>query len=129
MPFNGARAQEESARYLGVGQALADQAGDLCLLGGEFAAGVGGTFADGLAGGPQLSGGTLRECFGTRCGEHFVGGAQLFACVRLATLAAQPFAIEQVGPGELTADAGTAEPLDRLPVSTLGRLPVGQQRA
>ena len=60
-------------------------------------------------------------------GEHVVRAAQLRARVQAAALAAQPFAVEQVGAGELSAYAGALEPLDRLTVERLGGLAVGQQ--
>ena len=55
-------------------------------------------------------------------GEHLVRGAQLLAGVDAAVLAAQPLAVEQVRAGERDADAGAAEPLDRLAVEPLGGL-------
>ena len=45
-----------------------------------------------------------------------------------AALAAQPFAVEQVRAGELHADAGAAEPVDRLAVEALGGLALAEQR-
>src|SRR5207302_2825408 len=41
--------------------------------------------------------------------------------------AAEPLAVEEMGPGELDTDAGSAEPVDRLPVEALGVLAVAQQ--
>ena len=61
--------------------------------------------------------------------EHLVRGAQLLARVHAPALAAQPFAVEQVGARELGADARAAEPLDRLAVEALGVVAVAQQRA
>jgi hypothetical protein len=39
---------------------------------------------------------------------------------------AQPFTIEQVRTGELHADAGSAEPIDRLAIAVLGGLALTQ---
>ena len=46
-----------------------------------------------------------------------------------AALAAQPFAEDKVGAGEFGADAGAAEPVDRLTTEALGRLALAQERA
>src|SRR5207237_7208387 len=51
------------------------------------------------------------------------------ARVEAAAFAAQPFAVEKMGTGELDADAGAAEPVDRLPIEALGGLAVAQQRS
>src|SRR5207244_7804098 len=88
----------------------------LPILGGEPAAGLDGAFAGGLAGGQQLALGALGEPLGAHCGEHLVGGAELLARVHASALAAKPLAVEEVSSGELDADAGVAEPVDRLPI-------------
>ena len=41
----------------------------------------------------------------------------------------QPFAVQEVGAGELHADAGPLERLDRLAIERLGRFAFAQQRA
>ena len=51
-----------------------------------------------------------------------VGRAQLLARIGAAAFAAQPLAVQQVGAGELRADAGPAQVRDRLPVKALGLL-------
>jgi len=48
-----------------------------------------------------------------------VGGSQLGAAVRPSVVAAQPFAVEQVGPGQLGADPGAAETGDGLVTASL----------
>jgi hypothetical protein len=58
-----------------------------------------------------------------------MGRAQLLARVDAPALAAQPLAVEQMGAGELDADAGTPEARDRLAVEVLGGLVLAQQRA
>ena len=52
--------------------------------------------------------GALGERLHADSREHLVGGAQLLARVEPPALAAQPFAVERVGAGELHADAGAA---------------------
>ena len=61
--------------------------------------------------------------------QHLVGGAQLLARVDAPVLAAQPLAVEQMGAGELHADAGTAEAFDRLAVETVGDVALAEQGA
>src|SRR5918993_4605731 len=51
---DGPAAEEQLGADLAVGPALADQADDLELLGGELAEGAGVALAGGLAGGPEL---------------------------------------------------------------------------
>ena len=46
--------------------------------------------------------------------------AQVLASVNAAILAAQPLAVVQAGAGELNADAGAGQALDRLPVEAFG---------
>ena len=58
-----------------------------------------------------------------------MGGAQLLARVGAAALAAQPFAVQQVGAGQLGTEPGAAQPVDRLPVVSLGGFSLAQQRA
>ncbi len=56
-----------------------------------------------------------------------MGGPQLGAGVPAPVLAAQPFAVQEVGAGRGRAHAGTAEPLDRLAIAVLGGLALTQQ--
>ncbi len=53
--FDGTRAHEEPGGDLGGGQALAGQPDNLSLPGGELSRGLGGAFADALAGGAVVS--------------------------------------------------------------------------
>jgi hypothetical protein len=71
----------------------------------------------------------LRERVGADRGEQIVGGVQLVAGVEPPVLAAKPLAVEQVGPGELGPQLGTAKPLDRLGVAALGLLAFADQPA
>src|ERR1700754_4518132 len=54
MPFHGTWAEEQPSPDFWVGQALAGEADDLCLLRGELAIGFHGALARGLAGGQQF---------------------------------------------------------------------------
>src|SRR3954447_7247823 len=112
MPFDGARADDQPGRNLGVGEALTDQPSDLGFLGGEFGGGFDAALADVLAGGGQLLGGAFGKgpC-AHRC-EYLVRGAQLLARVPATVRPAQPLAVLQVGASELAADQSAAEPLD-----------------
>jgi hypothetical protein len=56
------------------------------------------------------------------------GSASLLARVDTPVLAAQPFAVDEVGAAELAADGGATEPIDRLAVGALGGWTVAQQR-
>jgi hypothetical protein len=93
------------------------------LLCGELADRL-DTAAGRLAGGRQLAPGPFGERRSPHCGQHAVRGLQLSAGVHPPVLAAQPFAVQQVGAGELGAELGTAEPVDRLAVPALGGLAV-----
>ena len=55
-------------------------------------------------------------------------GAQLLVRIEAAVLAAQPLAVKQVGAGQLDADPGPAEPLDRLGVQGFGFVVRAEQR-
>ena len=76
----------------------------------------------------QLAPGALGEGLGAEVGEALVRGAQLLAGVDALTGPPQPFAVEQVGAGELDADPGAAEPLDRLAVAARRRRRLADQR-
>ena len=77
----------------------------------------------------QLTAGALGEPLHAHRAVQLVGDAQLLAGVDSPVLAAQPFAVEQMGAGERHTDAGAAEPLDRLAVEAFGRLALAQQRS
>jgi len=55
-----------------------------------------------------------------------VGGTQLLPGVSAAALAAQPFAVQQVGAGQLGTGTGPAEAGYRLTVEALGLLAFAQ---
>src|SRR6185369_2631652 len=56
-----------------------------------------------------------------------MGGPQLGAGVPAPVLAAQPFAVQEVGAGHGRAHTGTAEPLNRLAIAVLGGLTLTEQ--
>src|SRR5690349_4223793 len=106
MPLDGARAEEEPGGDLGVREVLADETGDLGLLGGELSGGVERASWDERAGGRQLARGAWGERFGTHCRDHLVGGSQLLGRVLAALFATQAFAVEQVGASDFSASGG-----------------------
>jgi hypothetical protein len=55
-----------------------------------------------------------------------VSVTELLTRVHTAPIAPQPFAVDQVRAGQFGADAGPAEPLDRLAVQRLGGLTAGE---
>ena len=114
--------QEQLGADLRVGQAVPRQPGDVGLLRGERGRRLDAALAHLLAGGDQLPAGALGERRHADRGEHVVGGAQLRARVRAAALPAQPLAVEQVRAGQLRAQPGPAEPVDRLAVQVARRL-------
>src|SRR4051812_27340194 len=123
------RADEQLSANLRVREPVTGEPRDLCFLGGQVVAGVGGSLAGMLARGLKLARGAPGERLDAHLREHLLGGAQLLACIHAPFLAAQPFAVEEVGARELRADPGASQPLDRLPVEALGGVVVAQQRA
>ena len=129
------RADEQPGADLRVGQPVPGQPRDLRLLRGQRVSGPGGAGgrdgapADGLSGGPQLTAGPLGERLHPHLLQHPVRGTQLLPRVRAAALPAQPFPVQQVRPGQLGAEPGPAQPLDRLPVEPVGGLAVAEQGA
>jgi hypothetical protein len=95
---------------------------------GQVVARLDGPFAGVLRGPLEFRPGTFGECLHAELREQFVGGAQLLARVEPPALAAEPFAVQKVGAGELYADAGPLKPFDCLVIEALGRFPLGQQR-
>jgi hypothetical protein len=124
-----ARADEQPGGDLLIREAVIGEPGDLHLLRGELAARPDGAFAHRLAGGLQLSTGPLGEPLHAHRAVQLLGDAQLLAGVPAPTLAAQPFAVEQMGAGERHTDVGAAEPLDRFAIQLFGGRAVAQQRS
>ena len=128
MPFHRAGADEQLGADLRVGVARDGEPGDVRLLGRKRGGRLDRALAHRLAGGRQLVPRAFGECLHAHRGQHVVSGPQLLTGVCAAVLAAQPLAVEQVRAGELGPQLGAAEPADRLPVQTLGRLALAQQR-
>jgi hypothetical protein len=121
--LDSVRADEQPGADLGVGQAVTGQPRDLGFLSGKLLAGRVGSLGYALVGGfpgsHQLAAGPFGEGFHADGGQQVAGGAELFASVGAAVLAAQPLAVQQVSPSQFRAEPGPAEPVDRLPVQAL----------
>src|SRR3954465_284977 len=113
-------ADEQARADIGVREAVAREARDLDLLGGQLPPGLDPAFAHALAGGQQLTLGARGERLRAHGREELERSTQLLAGVDAAPLAPQPLAIEQVGPRKLHAHAGAPQPLDRLLIEALG---------
>jgi hypothetical protein len=81
-----------------------------------------------LTGGRQLAAGPLGPRLDPHGVQHLVSIAQLLTRLGGAALAAQPFAVEQVGAGQLRPELGAAEPVDRFAVERPDGLTLAQQR-
>ena len=101
---------------------------DECFLGREVVRGLDGALAYLFARGHQLAASALGERRHADRGEHVVCGPQVMARVDAPVLATQPLAVQQVGAGQIWAELGAAEPVDRLLIQTLGGLAFAQQR-
>ena len=108
VPFDRAGAEKQRGADLGIGLPAPREPGDGRLLRGELGARLRRELAHRLAGGQQFAPGALGERLGTHRGQHLVCGPQLRAGVHAAVLAAQPFAVEQMGAAELRTEPGTA---------------------
>src|ERR1700749_838137 len=127
MPFDGPGAEEELGADFHIGAAADGEPGDVSLLGRELAARLDGPLTNGVAGGEQLTPGPFGERLDAHRGEQPMGGPQLGAGVPAPVLAAQPFAVQEVGAGHGRAHAGTAEPLNRLAIAVLGGLTLAER--
>jgi hypothetical protein len=127
--LRGSGADEQLGADLRVRVALGSQPGDLRLLHGKGVARVHGALAHCLACRLELLAGPFGERRGPEPAEHVVGGPQMLARFRSPLLAAQPFAVHQVGAGEMDGDAAAPEAVDRLPVEGVRRRAVAEQRA
>ena len=124
MPFDRPGADKELGADLGVRQAVPGQPRDECFLRRELVRGIDGAYAYLLARRDQLPAGAFGKRGHADRGEHVIGGPQLLPRVDSSVLAAQPLAVQQVGAGQIRAELGTAEPVDRLAVPALGGLAV-----
>src|SRR5690349_6347497 len=101
MPLHRARAEEEPGADVRTREALPGQARDLPLLGGEHVARLNRPLAHLLPRREQLTPGPLAEALHPDRHELVVGGTELDPRVDPAMLAAQPFPVEQMRPGEV----------------------------
>lgn len=124
---DGGRAEEQAPGDLAVGRTGSREAGDLRLLRGQRDVGRHVAAAAPLARGRQLAPGPLGERTGAHGLEQLVGGPQLLARLRPSLAAAEPLAVQQLGPGQRHPAAGAGDPGDRFVVQRLGVVPVGQQ--
>src|SRR5688500_2242835 len=95
--LDGARADEQLGADLRVSAPVLGEPGHLRLLRGELVTRLDREPAHRLARRGQLAPGALRERLGAEAAEHLVRGAQLLSRVQPATLAPEPFAVEQTG--------------------------------
>src|SRR6185312_16290718 len=87
-----------------------------------------GALARGLAGGLQLAAGPPGEPLHTHRLKHVAGAAQLGARVAAPALPAQPLPVKQMRTGQIRAQPGAAQPLDRLPEQLLRDWPFSDLR-
>jgi len=122
-----ARADEKPSRDLPIGQPLSHQARDLGLLRSQLIERLGAPLAGVLAGRLELDAGALGERLDAGVGEKFVGDPQLLAGVEATATAPQPFAIQEMRPSQLDADARSSEPCYRFLIVRLGVVVFGEQ--
>src|SRR3954454_20192135 len=127
MPLHGARAEEEPGTDVRIREALARQARDLPLLGGENIARRNGPLAHLLARRQQLAPGALGESLHPDRRELVVCRTKLGACVDPPIPAPQPLPVEQLSPGEVGAPPGSCQSLDRLAMQAFGTLTLAQE--
>src|SRR5437588_11461314 len=82
-----------------------------------------------LAGGQQLALGPVRERVGADAREGLERGPQLPSCVEAATFAAQPLAVQKLGPGELDSKTCAREVLNRLAEEAVSVVALAQECA
>ena len=126
VPFDGSRTDEQLRSDLGVREPVARKSSDLLLLSRQVVARLRAALSRLLARRGQLPARALSEPFHADAGEHLIGSSQLGARVQAAALAAQPFAVEEMGARELDAEARAAKPFDRAAVELLGGLAITQ---
>jgi len=102
---DGGGADEQLRADLGVGGALAGQAGDQRFLRGQGIGRLDGALPGVPAGGPQLDARPFGERRGADRVEDLVRAGELVAGVAPAPLAAQPLAVDQVGAGQVRPQA------------------------
>src|SRR3954454_15352811 len=96
VPFDRARAEEELRADLRVRPAVASPSRDEVFLGRQLVARLVDALAHLRAGGQQLVAGAMGESIRAHRDQHVVRGAQLYAGIDAALLAAEPLAVEEV---------------------------------
>jgi hypothetical protein len=104
-----------------VGSSLAGQLGDLLLLRSQVGAGIFAALAHLLTGRLELSPRAFGEGLDAHGRERVERGPQLVAGIDPPLLPAQPFAVDQVGAGQVGRHPGSAQQFDRLAVLLFGR--------
>ncbi len=127
VPLDRPRTDVERGADLRVREPVRDEPGDVRLLGRQLLGRLDRPLAHRLPGGQQLPAGAIGERVGAHRRQRLVGGPQLRPGVGASTFPPQPFAVEQLRAGELDADPGATEPLDRLTVQRLRSGVVAQQ--
>jgi len=110
--IHGAGADEELGGDRMVRGALGSQPGDARLLRRERVWRPGSASSGVLAGGAQLSLGAAGECRHAQRAEQLAGSAQLLTRATAAALAAQPLAVQEMGPGQFGGDLAPPQVLD-----------------
>src|SRR6516164_1880306 len=123
VPLDRARAEEQPRTDLRVRQPIASQLCDLPLLGGQIVARLDRPLACFLARRQKLPTRALCERFDPHRREHVVRRAELCARVDPAILAAQPFAVHQMGAGERGKNPAALKPGDRLSIQVVRVVP------
>ena len=128
VPLDGAGAEEQAGADVRVREPVTGQLGDLTLLRGEIVARLCDAPAAPLASRDEFAGGALRERLHAHRREQLVRDVELGARVEATAFAPQPFAVQQMRAGELSADARSAEMVDRHAEPAIGDSIVGEQR-
>jgi hypothetical protein len=128
VPLHRAPAEEQSGANLGVRQAIAGELGDLTLLRSQIVARLDGPLAGCLARGQQLTASPFGERLHAHRRELLVRCAQLGPGVNPAVRPSKPLAEEQMRAGELSADPGSIQLLDRLAIRGFGIIAFAEKR-
>ena len=127
--FDRPGTEEQLPADLRVRQPVARELRDLLLLRREIVASLEPALSDGLARGGQLAPGAQCERLHPHVGEQLVRRAELLTRVHSPTLAAQPFAVQQVRPGALPAETRAPEAVDGIAIEGLGTAVVADKGA
>ena len=130
VPLDSARADEELGSYLRIRLPVSGQLSDLRLLSGEAGGCLDRAFAHrsrrwpGARARARSANASAPMPLNMSCARRSCS-----ARVQAPLLAAQPFAVQQVGSGELDGDPAAGEPLHGFAIEGFGRWAVGQHCA